>query len=158
METLGIVAIWIIFGLIGAFIAHTKNRNKILWFILSAVFLFIPPIVLLFLPKIAKGESPEDGALPEKAKSIPIGKIVTGIVIVVVAGLYAYNLQLKKEEAALEARRSLINSCNSDSDCLNKIESNFDRCIEANLKIEKTGRRSREIRLDGEHLKSCIGL
>ena len=156
MESLGIVVLPLIFGLIGAFIAHAKNRSKLLWFILSAIFLIIPVIILVFLPKLSGGEGAEDGAAQEKPKSMPIGKIITVMIIVIVAGLYAYNLELQKKEAAAQAKAGLTEACNADQDCLNKIETNFDRCIKTNLTYEKTGRRTRTVKLDNEKLRSVF--
>ena len=157
MDILIVVAFAVFLGLIGGAIAYKKNRNIYLWFALSAVFVAIPALVLMFLPALT-----EDGsAKKEEAQgktSFPTGKVVT--IFVIVGGAYAYisMLENEKKEIATATKSSLINNCNADKTCIQKVESNFDKCIEANLTIERKGKKSREVALNDEGLQSCIGI
>ncbi len=152
MELLGVLILWCVFGLIGGALAKYKNRSIILWSVLSAIFLIIPIIILIFLPKasLVNGEA--------NNRPLPLKKIAYAVVLVVIAIGYGLYLESKKDAMALTAKANLIDSCNSDSGCLGMIEANFDRCVSENLSIVKTGRKSRDVVLDNEKLKLCIGL
>ncbi len=157
MESTGVLVFSIILGVIGAFIAHKKNRNRIIWFIVSAIFMF-PILIVVFLPKASKGEADGEEDASAVKKPLPVRKIATVTMIVLFASVYAFVLEAKKDETALSARQALDAACNSDAVCLEMVEKNFDGCIEQHLTIKKTGRKSREIDLDMQALQLCVGL